>query len=425
MKVNIAACGKFHYGSYVRYVAERHLLGKFFYSHRLSTDRSALGLPRGVAENIWIKEYLVGIHYRLLGSRGITQVTGLYGELWQAILLLRWRQCDVFHFLVHGSCLRALDRAKREGSVTLGEPVHAHPLVMNQLVNEEYQRLGLRAHQPMSPVHRRQIEEARTCDFLLAPSSWVKQSFVANGLPEEKIGILPYGVDTSRFVPPAQPPPRRPFRVICVASITPCKGHAYLLEAWKRLRLADAELVLVGGLSCHMAPLMRKYAGSFLHLPHVPNAKLPEHYGSSSVFVLPSVQDGFGVVALEAQACGLPAIVTSNCGAADAIAHGTDGFVAPARSADQLAHYLELLYRDEPLRQSMSQAAARKAKASFGWDQYAEKLCQTYRGLWAARNGPASPAAQEARPIQGRGGDGFVPASFRPAGARSGDEAVP
>lgn len=157
----------------------------------------------------------------------------------------------------------------------------------------------------------------------------------------------------------------------------------YLLEAWKKLNLPNAELLLIGSLSHEMNPLIRRYEGVFRHIPFVPNEQLLQYYGRSSVFVLPSVEDGFAVVIGEAMACGLPVITTYNTGAADIIAHGRHGFVVPIRSPEAIGEHLELLYRNPELRNEMAEAALNKAQTELGWDIYAGRLCDLYRSLFA------------------------------------------
>ena len=126
---------------------------------------------------------------------------------------------------------------------------------------------------------------------------------------------------------------------------------------------------------------MHRYNGLFRHLPFVPNDELRHEYARSSVFVLPSLQDGCSLVLAEAMACGTPVITTVNNGAADMIAHGKDGFVVPIRSPEAIVEHVEMLYRDRELRQAMSEAALAKARNELGWDKYASRLGDFYRSV--------------------------------------------
>ena len=74
--------------------------------------------------------------------------------------------------------------------------------------------------------------------------------------------------------------------------------------------------------------------------------KLNYLYNTSSVFVLASLCDGFGLVVAEAMSIGLPVIVTDSTGAADLINHGENGFIVKTDSEEEISYYLKLLYND-------------------------------------------------------------------------------
>ena len=84
-------------------------------------------------------------------------------------------------------------------------------------------------------------------------------------------------------------------------------------------------------------------------------------------------------------ACGLPVITTVNTGAADIIADQKDGFIVPIRSPDAIAEHLELLYRDDGLRQEMSAAALAKARTELSWQRYAAQLRKFYYSVFESK----------------------------------------
>jgi glycosyltransferase involved in cell wall biosynthesis len=396
VKLNIAVCGKFHYHNYVRYVDQAGLLNRFYYSHRLSTNAASLGIVRDRAVNIWFKEYLICLHAELTRGWLIAQLAPLYSGLWQVAALRQWSRCELLHVMLHGTALKLVRRARRDGATILVEPVNQHPEALKAILCEEAERWGVRASQALSRIEQQRIEEAALADFLLAPSQIVRDSFVKRGFEPTKTAVIPYGVDLSRFKPsPDGVESGQPFRVICVAQVCLRKGQLYLLEAWKKLRLRNAELLLIGSISYEISRKIRRYDGTFRHLPFVPNHQLRKEYVRSSVFVLPSVEDGFGYVIGEAMACGLPIITTANVGGGEILCEGKDGFVVPIRSAEAIAERLECLYQDADLRKEMSRAALTKARSELSWETYFQRLSKLYHLLLARQDEGARDSAAD------------------------------
>ena len=384
--VDIAVCGKFHFHNYVKYIDQQGLLNRFHYSHKLTTNSLSLSVRQDRLVNVWMKEYLVHLHLRLFNNRGVEYFFPLYADLWQTLVNLRFGRCDIFHVMLHGTAVKLIEKAKDGNSVVVGEPVNSHPEALNAILTEEYEMLGIKKKLNIQKLQRRLIQEANMCDHLLVASEFIGNSFIQKGFASERIHVIPYGVDPHYFSPLSKEEKTQcdsKFRAICVAQVSPRKGQVYLLEAWKKLNLPNSELLLIGAISYEMKSLLADYDGLFQHIPNIPNRELHCYYGRSSVFVLPTVEDGFGCVVTEAMACGLPVITTANAGASEIIEHGKEGFIVPIRAPDEIAKYLELLYRNKELRQQMSQAALKKSQTCLGWEQYAYKLSNLYHSMLA------------------------------------------
>jgi len=116
------------------------------------------------------------------------------------------------------------------------------------------------------PEHKLKIKEmeVKFADHIFVPSSMVKQSLVHSGVDGGRIDVLPYGAPIDYF----RPGKKRDsiFRVLFVGLIGPRKGAHYLLEAWKGLKLSQAELLLIGKIEFPQGWL-EKYGGTFRHHP--------------------------------------------------------------------------------------------------------------------------------------------------------------
>ncbi|HTV72975.1 MAG TPA: glycosyltransferase family 4 protein [Steroidobacteraceae bacterium] len=220
---------------------------------------------------------------------------------------------------------------------------------------------------PSEYLERLEVECA-LADCILVGSGFVRDSFVAIGCHAEKIAIVPYGVDTARFVPPSTPRNDRTFRVLFVGQIGQRKGMSYLLQGYEQFRRPDCELHIVGSyLRGH--EVYRRFTSLYRHTPHLPQSELPALFHEADVFVLPSLIEGMPLVILEAMACGVPVITTTH-GPGDVVRDGIDGFFVPIRDSEAIAARLEQLYRDRQLRDQMG-ANARERALQFTWDRYA------------------------------------------------------
>jgi glycosyltransferase involved in cell wall biosynthesis len=381
MKVNLAVSGRFHYYNVVPYLYRHGVLNRFYYAHRITTGEKSLGVPAGKLVNVWIKEYLLQAHSRMPWIPGLTTLTPMYRRIWESVSLANWSAGDLLHILLHGGGRRIIRRAHSDGAVVIGEPVNAHPDFQNEILRSERDRLKIPSSVERSPEQRQMIEEFGMCDRFLVASNFIKRTFVEKGYDESKIDVLHYGVDVNRFpIKQGLVPYDKTFRVICVASISVRKGIIDLLEAWKRLAVPDGELVLIGRVNPEMNNVLRSYDGLFTHIPFVPNQGLSHYYKESTVFVLPSLEDGFGLVCGEAMASGLPVIATTNMGVAEIIDDGVDGYIVPIRSPDAIAERLLWLYRDREKAFAMGRDAARKMRSLNGWEGYTQQLIEIYGG---------------------------------------------
>ena len=161
------------------------------------------------------------------------------------------------------------------------------------------------------------------------------------------------------------------------------KGINYLLEAYASLDLANSELLLVGDEYPDIKDTLSRYKGLYKHVRFVPQDKLVHYYQQSSVFVLPSLQDGFGMVTYEAAGCGLPLIVTKNVGAD--VRDKRDGFVVPVRDSNTLASKLMFLYDNPQLAYEMGMSA-RQYVQQFTWSNYYAEINRYYGEILAEKN---------------------------------------
>lgn len=346
------------------------------YWRRKFEGRRLTGVARDRVRRIWLAEALQkGLpRLRLLSPE---RANWLNNHLFDRLAVPYLDGATAVHFVssVGFNCARW---ARQRGLTVVCDSRQGHQVFYRQVLQEESLRWGYRSQVPGESYEKRVLGEYALADYLAVPSEFAARTFVERGFDRRRVAINPYGVALEHFWPEGKRPGH--FQALFVGQLTPCKGVVYLLEAWRRLRLSNAELVLIGSVDPVLQSGLTRYEGLFRHLDPVPKLELRRYYQEASVLVLPSLADSFGLVVLEAMACACPVIVSANTGAADAVSDGTEGFVVPIRDVDALADRLLRLHRDPDLRRRMGEEAARKAQR-FTWEAYGRRAVDFYRRL--------------------------------------------
>jgi alpha-maltose-1-phosphate synthase len=236
------------------------------------------------------------------------------------------------------------------------------------------------AKEPAWKIERKE-QEVKLADRIFVASSITQKSLLDFGIKPEKISVIPYGAPLDYFHP--QPKPDKSFRAIYVGRLEPRKGIHYLLKAWQSLQLKEAELLLVG-INEFPTGWLEQYGDTFRYIPSVPHASLNEYYSSANVLVFPSLVEGFGLVLLEAMACGIPVITTANTAGPDIVTDGVEGFIIPIRDVEALQEKLEWCYRHPQELAQMGQVARQRAE-QLTWSLYRQKLASEIKQLAIAQ----------------------------------------
>jgi glycosyltransferase involved in cell wall biosynthesis len=219
----------------------------------------------------------------------------------------------------------------------------------------------------------------------LFPSESERQLFLQRHslIPSENTLLLPNAVDLQLFQPhPVATNPGARQRVCFAGQWVPRKGISELLEAWRIVKssLSGAELHLAGGATLwknaaatrdaetSASPVRQMEEQKLLHcVGAVPRSQMPDFWNSASIAVVPSHYEPFGLVALEALACGVPVVASSVGGLSEIVVHDECGILVPPRDPKALAQALLALLNDEPRRLRLAQGARRRAE-SFSLD---------------------------------------------------------
>ncbi|MEP6671104.1 MAG: glycosyltransferase family 4 protein [Chthoniobacter sp.] len=284
--------------------------------------------------------------------------------------------------LVHswsGDCVRTFREARRRGIPTVLEIPTWHRnkgRIKPDKTKSERERDALpfprRWFESLSPTRQQIMEEYDLSDVILVLSECAADTFIAAGVPREKLYSLPRGTDVVRFTPGVHP---EKFRAVFVGALIKRKGVDLLLETWRSLGLKNAELVLVGTVHKEIEESVQKYGGPDVILPgYVRN---PEDYlRQSSIHIFPSTCEGSAKVTYDAAACGLAQITTREAG--DVVIDGLNGKVIPCGDKEALAEAIKAFYDNPDLVKTMGAAARERVVQNFTWEHYQERLLGAY-----------------------------------------------
>jgi glycosyltransferase involved in cell wall biosynthesis len=201
------------------------------------------------------------------------------------------------------------------------------------------------------------------------------QDLIAMGMERERIGVVEPGTDP---VPAHQRLSHQagPIQLLCVATLTPRKGHVYLLQALEDLRHLPWELHNVGSLTrdpstaAQLVDLARPMAERVHWHGELDEAGVQARYAVADVFVLPSLHEGYGMVVAEALAHGLP-VVTTNAGALAHTLPPEAGLHVDPGDAPALQHALARVITDRPLRKQLAAGARAAGQRLPDWPRQA------------------------------------------------------
>ena len=305
---------------------------------------------------------------------------------------------DVIHSHYWMSGLAAESLSNAWGGTPIVHMFHTLGEMKNRVARSESERAGEDRLKGERQVLRR-------ADRIIAATiAEITQLRFLYRAESRKLVIVPPGVDTSHFYPiPADEakqylglkPENR--MVLFVGRIEPLKGLDTLIQAMSCLDLREihrpVHLAIIGGepdvipedMTEEMTRLQKLcddlcMGGMVVFLGKRGQDTLPYYYSAAEVVVMPSLYESFGMVALEAMACGTPVIASEVGGLGYLVQNDVTGYTIPDSDPAELCEKLALLLGDANLRESMGQRAAEYA-LDYAWEKIAARIVEVYIGL--------------------------------------------
>jgi glycosyltransferase involved in cell wall biosynthesis len=392
MRVAVSVHGRFHAFDLARGLHGRGYLTQLMTTYPRFAVRRFIPADAPVRCFPWLEAWRRADARSAIVPRSETGLARAYGRLAarhldpSADLLVGWSSAT----------LEAIAAARSAGARVIIERGSTHILHQTEVLRREYAEMGLSTPPTPPDIIERELAEYALADAIAVPSRFSARTFVDRGVARERLIVNPLGA----AVGDAQPAPsdaRRPV-VLFVGQVGARKGVVWLLRAFAGLS-GVADLRLVGPVERGFEGILRR------HLPEsttlvgpLPRRRLAAEYARAHVFCLPSVEEGFGMVLLEAMAAGLPVVATDVTGAADVIRQGEEGLLVGPRDPAMLREALAEMVGDPARRRRMGEAARSRVCEAFRWEHYWQRSIAAYESLIAA----AVPSPLPNEPNHGR-----------------------
>lgn len=315
-------------------------------------------------------------------------------------------QIDIIHTWPLGA-LETLKTARRLGIPTVLERPNAHTGFAMEVVQKECDRLGVtlppdHEHAYNAEKLNREEEEYRLATRLLCPCDFVVKTFVDKGYPREKLGRHIYGYDEKVYRPSAErSESKRGLTMLFVGVCAVRKGVHFALEAWLRSPASKEGTFLIAG---EFLPAYQEKLAPMLSHPSVKvlghRNDVPELMRKSDTLVLPSIEEGFGLVIAEAMGSGCVPLASEAC--TELCSHMKTGLMHRVGDVDALTQHISMLHEDRTLLAKF-RSACLEAAPGFTWTAAGRMLLDAYRETIAAhRAGARSDSSRTQEEVSAR-----------------------
>ncbi len=277
-----------------------------------------------------------------------------------------------FIHTVHGVLADEYEQAKKNSIQS----------VRDQIANSFMQRLA-----------KLEEQTAKNATLIVTISNYSLEKMQKHyGIDTNKIRIVPNGVDTEKFKPTNDlTSAKHQFSlgdepcVLFVGSLIPRKGLPLLINAAKKIvkQQANTKFLIVGDgpLKNFLIDSLKcaNLLGNFVFLNKLSEDSLVALYNSVDAFALPSIQEGQGIVLLEAQACGKPVVAFDIGGVNEAVKNGETGLLVELGNTEAFAEALLKLLTDRALKNEMGRAGRKFIMENYTWDLCAQRMLKIYK----------------------------------------------
>ena len=341
-------------------------------------------LRRPVPANVKVRPTLargkLRISYKVVGTM---RALALHDHIVAQRLKKLVGQIDIVHAWPDAA-LETLETARKLGIPTVLERPNAHTRYAYEAVQRESKRLGIvlppdNEYAFKADVLEKEEKEYRLADYILCPSDFTIRTFLDRGFPRWKLKKHQYGYDEKIYYPDTTlaEAPKHGLTMLFCGDAAVRKGVHFALEAWLQSTAHRNGTFLIAG------DFLREYANKFSEMLSHPSVRvlgyrndIPDLMRRSDLLVLPSIEEGFGLVCAEAIGSGCVPLVSEAC--TDICKHMENALVHSIGDVGTLTQHLNSLDQDRALLERL-RAECLQVSPRYTWTAAGVRLLQVYQ----------------------------------------------
>jgi glycosyltransferase involved in cell wall biosynthesis len=290
---------------------------------------------------------------------------------------------DIFHVRSGAGQGGAIRAARQRGMRVVTDHSIAHPRHLADAINPVHDRFNIQRFVESGDAFQALLlEDCHAADCVLVNSDFVKHTFVANGFPASRIEVAYLGVRDDFIGLKRAWKAASPLKLLYTGGFVLRKGVDTLMACLHELlRRGIAHEAIAIGSTDDLDVLRRAgpLPSSLTMVPRVPQSDLAKYLTTSDLYVFPTRAEGCAKSAMEALAAGLPVITTEACGLP--AKHGESMWIVPPDDPMALADAVEVLGRDESVREALGKSGARLVQDNYRWSDYGPAVRSIHKHL--------------------------------------------
>ena len=296
-----------------------------------------------------------------------------YFDKWVSKKIDKLDNCKIFIGWSSMS-LESIQVAKSKGMLTILERGSTHISFQNDILKTEYSKFN-KNFSIDNRIIDKELKEYEQVDFISIPSNFVKETFVKQGISQNKLFVNNYGV-SKYFKIDNYYTRNSKFTILYLGTISIRKGLFYFFEALLKLNINinNFEVLFIGAIDDEMKPIINKYFQSnWKFIGHVNHYELSNWIKKCDIAIQPSIEEGLSMVIPQILSCGIPVIATTNTGGGEFIIDGFNGYIIPICNPLIIREKINLLYYDRKLLNDIKLNLINSSMNGLQWDEYGDR----------------------------------------------------